>query len=141
MGSHAEHSVPTSLEQALRWAESSSWRSRYDSALALAGHVEAAAAFEQLVKMLDDPDTAVIEVAARSLTAAAGQRGLAEVLQVLARSEDDVGYFVRDSLVALWLDGTPVLERCRAILDAEVSDLADEGAVEMINVLTDDRVD
>lgn len=135
MESYAEHPLTTSLEEALRWAGSPNWRSRCDSALALAGHVEAAAAFEQLVKMLDDSDTAVIEVATRSLTTAAGQRGLVEVLQVLAGSEDNVGYFIRDALVALWLDGTPVLELCRAILDAEVSDPAREGAAEMINVL------
>jgi hypothetical protein len=136
MESHAEHPSTPSLEQGLRLAGSPNWRSRCDSALALAEYVEETAAFEELVNMLDDSDTAVIEVATRSLTAAAGQRGLVEVLQVLAGSEDNAGYFIRDALVALWLDGAPVLELCRAIVDAEVSDPAREGAAEMINVLT-----
>jgi hypothetical protein len=131
-----EHPLPTSLGQALRLAASPSWRNRCDAALGLTGHVEAPAAFARLVELLDDPDTAVIEMAARSLTTAAGQRGLAEVLQALARSEDNAGYHLRDVLVALWLDGTPVLESCRAILDAEVSEGAREGAREMIKVLT-----
>lgn len=136
MNRYAEHPLPTSLEQALSEAASANWRSRRDSALALAGHVEAAAAFDQLVTMLDDSDTAVIEAAVRSLITAVGQRGLVEVLEVLAGSEDSVGYFIRDTLVALSLDGTPVLELSRAILNAKVSDPASEGAAEMINVLT-----
>lgn len=136
MESDAEHPSATPLVHALRWARSPNWRSRYDSAQALAELAEISAAFEQLVKLLDDSDTAVIEMATRSLTTGAGQRGLVEVLQVLAVSEDNVGYFIRDALVALWLHGTPVLELCRAIVYAEVSDPARKGAAEMINLLT-----
>jgi hypothetical protein len=60
------------------------WHQRKLGARALARYAENDSAFKALVKMLDDPDTAVIKVSVESLTVATGRRGLREVLRMLA---------------------------------------------------------
>jgi len=135
MGSSEDRVTPRSLEQSLDEAQSPDWQRRSAAASALAAHVDEPVAVEQLVKLLDDADTAVIDEAARSLATAAGLPGLAEVLTALATSQDDVGYHLRDTLVGLWLDGSPILERCRAVLAAGFGPQARAGASEMISIL------
>lgn len=126
----------TSLEDALGLADSSVWQNRQRAARSLAHYLDNEFAFETLVKLLDDSDTAVIETSMVSLTAAWGMRGLAEILKKLALSNDNVGYHIRDKLVALNLEGIPIADFCRGILSSEPGDLLREGALEIIQVLT-----
>lgn len=127
-----------SLEDALSMAQSAIWSQREAAARVLAPYAENPLAFEALARMLDDPDTAVIEASTASLTTGGGKRGLAEILKKLAFAEDNVGYHIRDSLAALWLDGVPVLDLCRDIVLSEPKGPLTEAAEEMIQELTHD---
>src|SRR5258708_17445003 len=65
---------------------------------ALAAHPGGGASFDALVTMLDDPDTAGIEVAVQSLAVPGGTPGLIAVLTALAAAEDNAGYHSRARL-------------------------------------------
>lgn len=125
-----------SLDDALGLAESNVWQHRQLAARAMAHYLENKLAFAALVRMLDDSDTAVIETSVVSLTVAGGRNGLAEVLKKLALSDDNVGYHIRDRLVELSLEGTPIADFCRDILASEPKDLLRDGALEIAQVLT-----
>lgn len=127
-----------SLEDALSLAQSAIWSQREMAARALAPYAENQLAFETLARMLDDPDTAVIEASTASLTTGGGKRGFAEVLKKLALAEDNIGYHMRDRLVALWLGGVPVLDLCRDIVVSEPKGSLTEAAADMIQELTRD---
>lgn len=136
MSSAEESASEVSLEDALALAGSGAWNQRELAARALNHHAENQLAFDTLVKMLDDPDTSVIEASTESLTAGSGRRGLAEVLKKLALADDNVGYHIRDKLSALWLDGVPVLDFCREIAADDSEDSPGETAREMVLELT-----
>lgn len=125
-----------SLEEALVLKDDSMWRQRKIAARALARYATDQSSFEALVEMLDDPDTAVVEEAVVSLVTGGGRRGFLEVLRGLALAEDNVGYHIRDSLIALWFDGVPVLDYCRSVESEEPDGIPGESAREMIQEIT-----
>jgi hypothetical protein len=132
-GKESENKI--SLEGALALAESAMWRERELAARVFACYATDQSAFNALVNMLDDPDTAVIEASTESLTSGGGERGFSCVLKKLALSDENVGYHIRDKLVALWLDGVPVLEMCRDIVSRRENDSLAQAAMGLIQEL------
>jgi HEAT repeats len=125
-----------SLGRLLDAATSQGWRERAEAAQALAMHLRDPRAFERLVAMLHDPDTAVIEAAVETLTKAGGVSGLEAVMEALGSDDIHVGEHIRDRLVSLWLAGEPVVERSREILAGNPSDTVRNAASELIETLT-----
>jgi hypothetical protein len=136
VSSNEEKTDQISLDNALILAESAKWHQRELAARVFARYVDDRRAFDALVIMLDDPDTVVIEASTASLTIAGGRLGLVEVLKKLAIAEDNAAYHMRDELVALWLNGVPVLELCREIVSSEPAGGLSAIAGEMILELT-----
>lgn len=131
---HSDREAMT-LGDAVRKAANADWHIRLESVSDLVRHIHCDVAFEQLVVMLNDDDTAVIVAAVAGLVQSAGIKGLAKVLEVLASSEDEVGYFVRDKLVEMWLAGAPIIEFCNELIASDCPPLAREGASEMLDIL------
>ena len=136
MSSNKEAVPENSLQHALSLAASDAWQDRKLAARVLARYADNESAFAVLVRMLDDPDTAVIEESVTSLVVARERRGLMEVLRQLGLSDDNAGYHIRDRLTALWLDGTPVADRCREVLLSEPEGPVRDAALEMIEELS-----
>jgi hypothetical protein len=127
------------LSRELVRARSRDWRTRLASARSLAGHIEDDAAFHELVRLLSDDDTAVVEEVAGILVELGGEKGLARVLTVLADGPDDIGYHLRDKLVSLWLDGTDIQELSERILRQGGSASARAGAAEILQVFSEGK--
>ncbi|SOD72774.1 HEAT repeat protein [Jatrophihabitans sp. GAS493] len=91
--------------------------------------------FERLVQCFDDPDTAVGEEAAAVLARSGGLNGLRAVMVELANDDDNLGYFIRDRLIEMWVGGYPLDHRLGEVLSAEPSDAVREGVLEMYSVM------
>jgi len=138
MSSDEESMNDVSLDRALHLAESDAWQERELAARVLARYSANQSAFEALIRMLDDRDTAVIEGSVASLATSGGKPGVAAVLERLAFADDNAGYHIRDKLVALWLDGVPILDLCREIVSSEPENSLSIAAREVIEDLTPD---
>lgn len=135
MANRSEGLSPKPVDAALTAATSAEWSDRLNAVRFLAGSADSPRVLDQLVRSLDDLDTAVVEEAVEALVRAGGSRGLHEVLQHLAVGEDDVGYHIRDRLVKIWLDGFPILDWLREILRDEPTSVAGVGALEIVDLL------
>lgn len=123
------------LEAVLAAASADDWEAREAAAIALENYLGEDAAVEQLVRMLDDPDTAVIEAAVETLTKI-GPRGLSHVLRALHDGAEDAGYHIADRLTSLWLGGTPILTWAEELATVSESSSVRLGAAEVVNQLS-----
>jgi hypothetical protein len=128
--------MPESFDAALVAASSSpDWQERINVVRLLASQADDPRAFDELTRRLDDADTAVIEAAVEALVRGAGTAGLREVLPALASSEDNAGYYIRDTLAEMSWNGYPLIARVRALLHDATSAAVRDGAAEMIDLL------
>jgi hypothetical protein len=74
------------------------FREASPSAQLIASDVGDARVFAQLIRSLDDADTAVVEEAAEVLVVRGGVSGLREVLRRMTTADDDIFYYIRDRL-------------------------------------------
>ena len=109
-----------SLQEALDAIADSSWSVRRAGALELGTNPTDPRAFEALTLLLDDENTAVIEVAASGLASGAGVAGLLEIVRAMGRyaDGDNAGYHVRDALAKLDFNGFPIKERLAEMRDS-----------------------
>jgi HEAT repeat protein len=116
-------------------AASSDWADRTAAVRLLGNHIGDPRARVQLVRAISDRDTAVVAAATDVLVRVGGVAGMRDVLQQLARNDDDTGYHIRDRLVEIWMHGFPVLDVVREILTDEPPGATRDGASEMLDLL------
>ncbi len=124
-----------SVELALAMATSSNWADRAAAVRILAGHIDDPRTRVQLSRSMGDLDTAVVAETIKAAVTAGGIAGTRDALQHLATSGDDIGYYIRDQLVELRMDGFPVLDVVREILREEPAGAHRDGALELIDLL------
>ena len=118
-----------------RMAASTDWADRATAVRQLTNHVGDSRARAELVRGLGDVDTAVVAAATGVLVRVGGVAGMRDVLQHLARSDDETGYHIRDRLIELWMGGYPVLDAVRNILRGEPPGPICDGASEILQLL------
>jgi hypothetical protein len=138
-----DNSVPAdeALEQAIRSSGDDRWSERVEAVEVLGTYLQRPEAFDRLTVMLDDSDTAVVEAAVETLAKGGGVGGMKAILKALSDADTQVGEHIRDRLVSLWLNGSPISERIREILTENLSAEVRDGAIEMIKALHLDQFD
>lgn len=115
-------------DKAIAGAGSEDFKRRAEAAQELVKYTDQVA--ERCIeRLLDDPNTAVIEAAVEALLRQRDTRCAALLLAAYARADDQVGDHMNDVVRELWEgEGVPVPDLCLAVLQEVTDEQAKVGA-------------
>jgi HEAT repeat protein len=118
-------------DEALASSRAAEWDVRERAARELGLHLDEREVRDRLQELLDDEDTAVVEVAAEQLVLYGGPGGLAIVADAWAYGDKDPAQDIGDALLNLRVEGFPVDSAMRTLIETAPDDRAREAAQDL----------